>query len=66
MFEFHRVLVHNLVQRCTCRIGRKATAEELFSLCHGVHELPCPVYRCSRDPVDREHDQIARREILVR
>jgi len=58
--------IRKMRERCTCQIGKKATNLELFCLHYGVHELGCPVYQLSRDPVDRKYDQIARHEILAR
>jgi len=51
---------------CDCRIGEKATPEELFSLHYGAHEEACSLYRRSGDPVDHKWDLEARREILAR
>jgi hypothetical protein len=42
--------------RCDCYVSTM-TPEEQFTLRYGAHELACPAYRESMDPVDRAYDR---------
>ena len=44
---------------CQCYV-KTLGAEAMLSLRYGVHSLSCPVYRESRDPVDRLNDDATR------
>ena len=44
---------------CQCYV-KTLGAEAMLSLRYGAHSLSCPVYRESRDPVDRLNDDATR------
>ena len=44
---------------CQCYVKTLEPGQQ-FSLRYGAHALDCPVYRVSRDPLDRRRDQEAR------
>jgi hypothetical protein len=49
---------------CTCYV-QHLTEEERFTLRYGAHEIECPVYRESLDPVDKLKDDDARIYFLL-
>jgi hypothetical protein len=44
---------------CKCYVSR-LSREAQFCLHYGAHNPACPVYRESRDPVDRKYDNLYR------
>ena len=49
------------MKKCPCWVASRPE-EERFSLHYGAHSASWPQYRPSLDPVDRAHDDDARRE----
>jgi hypothetical protein len=49
---------------CNCYVHR-LVASDRFALRRGAHELSCPDFRESRDPVDRVQDAITRDLYLI-
>jgi hypothetical protein len=49
---------------CNCYVSRLSELDR-FSLRRGAHEPSCPVFRESRDPVDRVRDAITRELYLI-
>jgi hypothetical protein len=49
---------------CKCYV-KNLSEHERFSVRRGAHERRCPVFRESRDPVDRVHDEITRSLNLI-
>jgi len=49
---------------CNCYV-KNLPAHARFGLRWGAHERTCPVYRESRDPVDRVKDEITRSLNLI-
>ncbi len=45
---------------CNCYVSTLAPHAQ-FTLRYGSHETTCPVYRESKDPVDRKQDEEYRR-----
>jgi hypothetical protein len=48
-----------MAQGCNCYV-KALSDHEQFMLRYGAHTKCCPVYRESRDPVDRINDKITR------
>jgi hypothetical protein len=49
---------------CDCYVSRLSELDR-FVLRRGAHDRTCPVYRESRDPVDRVKDEITRSLNLI-
>jgi hypothetical protein len=49
---------------CNCYVGR-LVASDRFAVRWGAHDRTCPVFRESRDPVDRVKDAITRELYLI-
>ena len=49
---------------CTCYV-RHLREDVQFGLHYGAHNPTCPLYRVSRDPVDRANDDDFRREVEI-
>ena len=43
--------------KCKCYV-RFLTEVERYGLHYGAHNIDCPQYRVSLDPVDRMHDEL--------
>jgi hypothetical protein len=49
---------------CKCYVHR-LVASDRFAVRRGAHDRTCPVFRESRDPVDRVQDAITRELYLI-
>ena len=54
----------NRLTQCRCWV-RNLMDEEAFAVRFGAHDLQCPAYQRSRDPVDDVNDYILRRRMQV-